>query len=344
MRFVLIDFMHLAHKTIGMPRLSAFVQQVGGQMVSVDTTIPSITIKNITKYGDYGRKPTGVFFEGGSKFRKEYFAKGYVGRVADATGGEGYKGSRPTDKGGLYAGADLTLQKLHSGKVSVYRQHNFEADDLIINMVYQLKRDYPDALIDVITNDSDLLALVDEKVSVYMRATRQHAEEGSPEFAKYYQVTPNTWTEFLGYSSEYRSYRIPYNSMLLYKLIRGDKSDEYAGACRGYGGVKYSQVMMQMEADGVDFANVFRYNVDFDSVIRPVLEPYFTGVVEVKNRLGKFVPLQDESGEEVTQLAYMKYLFEGIKPKPIDLAVPLQIDMASLQLELHDLRINLKMG
>ena len=64
--------------------------------------------------------------------------------------------------------------------------------------------------------------------------------------------------------------------MLLFKMIRGDKSDNVAGACKGYGGKKYSALMEKMQEDGVDFPNVFRYGNDFNEVMKPVLDKYFT--------------------------------------------------------------------
>src|SRR5690606_27680880 len=129
----------------------------------------------------------------------------------------------------------------------------------IISMVQKIKSIDKETPIDIITGDSDLLALVDDQVSVYMRGNRQHAEPNCPEHRLYFQVTPETWEEYLSYSSAYRDYYIPFNSMLLFKMIRGDKTDNITGACKGYGGKTYSELMYQMEEDEVDFKNIFRY-------------------------------------------------------------------------------------
>lgn len=67
--------------------------------------------------------------------------------------------------------------------------------------------------------------------------------------------------------------------MLLYKLIRGDKSDCIPASVSGYGAVKYSALMDQMSLSGVDFANVFRYDSDFANDIRPILCNYFDDTV-----------------------------------------------------------------
>ena len=125
-------------------------------------------------------------------------------------------------------------------------------------MVQRIKEEDTKTPIDIITNDSDLLPLVDEQVSVYIRGTRQFSEEGCPEHRLYFQVTPRTWDEYLSYASAYRGFKIPYNSMLLFKLIRGDKSDNIPVGVEGYGGVKFAKLVEEME-DAV-FFKIFQRN------------------------------------------------------------------------------------
>ena len=260
---------------------------------------------------------TGVFFEGGSDFRKKHFAK-------DGSGdGTGYKGDRSQQKGSFYTGINLAINLMMQGKVSLYRAGGYEADDLIFNMIRVIKEKDTSTPIDIITNDSDLLPLVDEQVSVYIRGTREYNEDGCPPRRLYYQVTPRSWDEYLSYASAYKNYTIPYNSMLLFKMIRGDKSDNVAGACKGYGGKKYSALMEKMQEDGVDFPNVFRYGNDFNEVMKPVLDKYFTE-------------------EEVEK---MEFIYQGIGlrklPEGQSLALPKQIDKGYLQQALDFLKINL---
>lgn len=312
-RYVLIDYMHLAYKCMVAEPLSATVN-IGGEPRVVDTTIPNYTIKNVFNYGGRGSFHTGVFFEGGNSKRKAYFAQQTAGQD-----GSSYKGGRKRQRGSFYEGCNLALNLMHNGKVSLYRMEGQEADDLIVSLVQKIKSVDPITPIDIITGDSDLLPLVDEQVSVYMRSTRQHAEPGCPERRLYYQVTPDTWYDYLSYSSAYRKFHIPYNSMLLFKLIRGDKSDEIPASTKGYGGVKYSNLMEEMVEDEVDFPNIFRYGVDFDEVMRPVLEDYF-----------------DEATVE-----HMKFVYTGINPEYVNLDIPKQIEPGYLQAALNPVQINI---
>lgn len=316
-RYVLIDFLHICHRAIAAAPLSTPVM-INGEVHTVDTTIPNLAIKNI--YRSYGRRGldfVGVFLEGGNGRRKEYFKNQALPTGKDAT--REYKGGRQSNNSAFYQGVDLAINLMHNGKVSLYRQSGFEADDCIVAMVKKIKSLDQTTPIDIITGDSDLLALVDEQVSVYMRGNRQHAEPGCPEHRLYFQVTPDTWEEYLSYTSAYRDYYIPFNSMLLFKMIRGDKTDNITGAVKKYGGKKYSELMYQMVEDGVDFQNIFRYGLDFNEVIKPVLLNYF---------------------DEPT-VDYMGYIYNGINPPYVNLAVPKQIELGLLQTALNPLKINL---
>jgi DNA polymerase-1 len=290
---------------------------IDGQVSHVDTTVPNYTIKNVFRYSGRGYYYTGVFLEGGSN-RKEYFSKQ---KGSDGTKETSYKGTRDTANkiGSFYEGVNLAVNLMQNGGVSLYRMGGREADDLIAATVRKIKAVDSVTPIDIITNDSDMLPLVDDQVSVYMRGTRQYAEDGCPEHRLYYQVTPNSWTDYLSYTSQFKQYNIPYNSMLLFKMIRGDKADGVSGACTGYGGKKYSLLMEQMLRDEIDFPNVFRYGNDFNLVMRPVLEDYF-------------------SKEEID---YMKYIYEGIRPKHSNLLPPKQIEQGKLAGALAPVMINI---
>lgn len=316
MRYILVDFMHLAHKYVVAEPLSATLK-INNELRVVDTTIQNYTIKDVYNLGGKGLFHIGVFLEGGSEFRKNYFGS------AGSQDGKGYKGDRNKGSYGFYEGIDMAIQLMNQGKVSLYRMAGYEADDMIYNMVLRIKHEDTTTPIDIITNDSDLLPLVDDQVSVYIRGTRGHNEDGCPARRLYYQVTPKTWEDYLSYTSAHKNFLIPYNSMLLFKLIRGDKSDDVAGACKGYGGKKYSELMSRMQIDKVDFPNIFRYGKDFDTTMRPVLENYF-------------------SKEEVDK---MKFIYGGIGlrklPENLKLALPKQIEKGYLQSVLSPLKINL---
>lgn len=313
-RYVLVDFMPIAHRARAANPLSATVM-IDGQTTIVDTTIPNMTIKTIFGYGGKGRFATAVCLEGGGAARrKEYFSKLPWQDIE-------YKGGRKNPGGSFYEGCNLATNLMFEGGVSLYRQDGLEADDCIANLVMKIKQIDKITPIDIVTNDADLLPLVDDQVSVYMRGNRQFAQEGCPELRLHYQVTPETWDDYLSYTSAYKKYTIPYNSMLLFKMMRGDNSDGYKGAVKGYGGVTYSNLMEQMIADEVDFPTIFRYENNFDTTIKPVLENYFN--------------------EEEVQ--HMRDIFYGIRPFGANLQVPQQIEGGKLQKALLPVQIHLNM-
>lgn len=269
MKYLLVDFMHLAHRCVVMEPLTSTLK-INGELKEVDTTIPYYTTKTIGRYArdiDGRFMNVGVCFEGGTNFRKTYFNKHSKNEM-------GYKENRHTFYP-LVEGAKMTKELLKKGDINVYSAKGYEADDAIYTVIEAIKTQDPEYDIRVVTNDSDLLPLVDDRVTIYMRGTRQHSEAGFPEYRMYYQVTPQNWEEYLSMTSAFKGYKLPYTSIILFKLIKGDKADNIKGACKGYGPKKFTQLTEQMIADGVDFAKIFRYQNDF-SVMKPILEKYFT--------------------------------------------------------------------
>lgn len=265
-RYILIDFAHIAYKFFyGAQSLSSVVN-INGVPTEIDTTIAYGTIRVLNRYGEMGKHYIGICYEGGSKFRKDYFS---------GTSSEGYKGTRKSMDNRMKNAIDVSIDLLAKVGAAQYRKLGYEADDMIYNIVKRIKEVDTFTPIDIITGDADMLPLVDDQVSVYMKGTRTFAFPNSPEYRGYYQVTPNSWESYLKSTSAYKDYLIPYNSMLLFKLMKGDKSDNIPATTRGYGGKGYSTLMQKMLNDGVDFPNIFRYGVDFNTVTRPVLEKYF---------------------------------------------------------------------
>lgn len=318
-QYVLIDFRHLCYKARNLPKLT-ITTTIGNQQRVIDTTIASFVVKDIYYKSGRASYPTAVFLEGGREgiptFRKEYFQR-LVNEGTDLT--KGYKEGRKGESHAFYHAVN-TAEELIKHGISVYRVERLEADDLIAAMVRKIKYHMGDTTtpIVILTNDNDMLPLVDDQVSVYIRSPRTYAEPGCIEYKGYYQVTPRTWYDYLEGTSEYGEFYIPYNSMLLYKLIRGDSADAYKGACKGLGKVSYSNLMRQMEQAGVDFENIFRYGNDFDTIMRPVLEQWFKEEeVERMHTLYKGIDMiQSHNGVD--------YLHEKLR-------APLQIDLGVLQ-------------
>lgn len=346
MRYIIVDFMHMPHLAKFLPPLTDTLM-VEGVPTVINTQVPTMVIKSIFNKSARGDFYTAVLFDGthlAGSYRKEYF------RSLNSKWGlqQEYKSDR-REHPDFFQAVELTQYLIIKGEMSVYRIKKLEADDLVASLINRIRYGENDwnTPIDVYTNDADLLPFVDDQVSVYMRGGRTHAELGCPQSNKYFQVTPETWDDYLIATSEYKKYHIPYNSMLLYKLIKGDASDTYKGAislahsrlqkenpeetppkARQFGPKAFHTLVSDMLKDGIDFHKVFRYDVDFDAVIRPAVEKYFSAYeVEAMNDI--FVGIRP-----IMSLDGVNWIYQKI-PKP------LQIHEGYLQAACNKVGINL---
>lgn len=411
LRFELVDYLHLVYKCIAAPPLSC-VMYIDGERKVVDTAIPNFTSKDIWRFSSNGKHSTGVFLEGGAPIRKAYFNAvanfrewvdtGELPKTATPSKEEGYKAGRVGLNPAQKQGINLTIDRLMRGGVSLYQLAGFEADDLLWTAYKQLRTQYPDAHIDIYTGDMDMLPMVDEHTSVYMRGNRTWAEpmcgmgycdscrDGCEkysddtckcrrEYKNYFEVTPVNWDEFISYRSAFKGYKIPYNSVYLFKMLRGDTSDNVPMVAKGYGPKKWNEIIDKMTADGVQFDKIFRYDTPW-SVIQPILLNYFdnktvafmmlnaegirprscmgdlinlipypngTGakidVTDVYNKLKAgetIVPGSDE--ERRRSMIVYDCMRKGINPAlNIQLTPPVVPDIGKLQPSLSELKINL---
>lgn len=283
MRYMIFDFMHLVHKYYNTKLNFEHTTLVNGVVKTFKTTIPTCTIKHIVRCAGFGVHKVAVCLEGGSDYRKNYFAQcRYLNE--DRKEDVEYKGTRNALRGELKEGADLAISCMVNGGVSCYRRRGYEADDFIYTLVCMLKEQGVQEPIDIITNDRDMLPLVDNQVSVYIKSNRQFSDIGCPEMKGYFQVTPRSMEMYCSMASEYKNFKLPYNSILLYKLVRGDTSDNIPMAAKGYGGKKFTEMIDTMIKNDVQFDKVFRYGNDFDTVIGPVLHNYFDEITVEKMR------------------------------------------------------------
>lgn len=294
MRYILVDFNHMAYKFFYGAKPLSSVVNINGVDTIIDTTVAYGTIRALNSYGQRGKHFIGICYEGGSKFRKEYFS--------GATS-EGYKGTRKSMDNKMKSAIDISIDLLAKCGAAQYRCLGYEADDMIYSIVKRIKEVDNITPIDIITGDADMLPLVDEQVSVYMKGTRTFSFPDSPEYRGYTQVTPDSWEQYLKNTSAYKDYLIPYNSMLLFKLMKGDKADNIPATTKGYGGKGYTALMQKMLQDGIVFSDAFRYGNDFDESMKPILSVYFDndtiermkwvyGGMNLRNFEGNIAPLK----------------------------------------------------
>ena len=261
-RVIIVDFNHMAFNFYWMQSQTGMSCTVieNGQPVIKLTGIQNGAIKNIHRWSKGGVYPTAVCFDRPVPARKAFFASAFpdmeLGTDAE------YKGGRERMPEAMFEGITDSENILRRAGVSVFSQNGYEADDLIYACVKRAKVKYPDYPIDIITNDADLLPLVDERVSVFLRSkVGTYAESKDIEKNHYIQVTPENFQDTVEHLSAFKGFSMPYNTVLLYKLLRGDSSDRYKrkDISALYSPKKYNAMIERMKEDGVDFAHIFRY-------------------------------------------------------------------------------------
>ena len=272
-RIVIVDVSHLfyAYAFGGATGLSSTLM-VNGVPTVVDTTLPSYTIKQLHRWANGGVNPLIVCFDGKgcAKSRKAYFASKLGLKDGKAVG---YKGSRESQDSRFYEGVNLTMNLLLNGGVCCLKADGYEADDLIKATVDKAKAEYPDLPIDIITGDMDLVPLVDDQVSVFLRSRKSTWAE-SPEIERkhYVQLTPDNYSEYLEDLTNFKKLSIPYNTVLLTKLLRGDKSDEIPGYPK-FTPTKYNKLICSLMDDGYDLSELCRYG-------NPIRKVCYKGTLE----------------------------------------------------------------
>lgn len=256
-RVLIVDFNHLAHIYFNSPQNLSIVRRVNGESVRIPTKVQNGVLKSIYKWSNKGRNPTAVCFDKPVPARKIYFSRAFD---MPLNTDKEYKGGRKSMPQTMYDAMESTRNALIEGGVSCYMGDNYEADDLIFACVEVAKREYPGLPIDVVTNDADLLPLVDDTVSVFLRSRKTTwAECDEIEKAHYVQVTPENYKEIIEDLSAFDKFYMPYNTVLFHKLVRGDSSDRITGIKKAFPPRVYNKLIHDLEENGVDISNLFRY-------------------------------------------------------------------------------------
>lgn len=259
-RYVMIvDFNHVVHRFYNaMGRLGlSTVLNVDGELRKIDTGVAKGVLQYLVNLSGSGRCPMVIACDRPVKSRKEYFSQNYAEGVITASSAD-YKGDRAPINFAMRDSADLILTVLRKTGAYVVAKDNYEADDIIVEAIRVAKLQYPDLPIYVLANDLDLAPLVDEQVSMYRYPTKQtDAEEGHLLLNKYQQITPRNYSSVMEASSGAKGLVVPYNSLLLTKLFRGDKSDGIS-IMKGWGPKRYNRLIENMIEDEVDLS-IFSY-------------------------------------------------------------------------------------
>ena len=262
-RVKIVDFQHLAYSYMngGAPRLSTTIF-IDGVPTVVDTTIPAYSLKWLHNLSDGGFNPMIVCFDskGSAASRKAYFSRFKVSVDGDCIlTKDGYKAHRESASQDFYEGINKTAWCLQKAGACIGKAQGYEADDLVFASVRKAKEQYPDLPIDIYTGDADLIPLVDEQVSVFIRSRKTTwAETKELEKKHYFQLTPISYQGYITDLTNYKTIETPYNSVLLAKLFRGDKSDGVL-AKPDWKPQKYNNLLATLANDGYDLGELFRY-------------------------------------------------------------------------------------
>lgn len=293
-RVQIIDFNHMVYNyAYGGARLSKNMI-VNGESVVVDTSIQSGTIKSIYRWSMGGVNPTAVCFDNPCPGRKEYFRELYAEEGGTTEGG--YKGGRSRMPNQMFEAIDMTTKLLVQGGVSCYRGMGYEADDLVRACIEVAKKKYPGMKIDVVTNDTDLVPLVDDTVSVFLRSKKgTWAESKGLEKNHYIQVTPQNYSEVLEGLSAFKGLTIPYNMLLFVKIVRGDSADNLPGWKRAFPPRRVNQLLSGEEGGfkPEDMAHGFLYG-DFEE------------------EMGYWVPRMEEVGMTQEEIEFIVGTYVGM--------------------------------
>lgn len=315
-RVIIVDASHLFYKfAYGHTANLSSTIMVDGVPTRVDTTLPTYVIKQIHRWSLGGYNPIVVCFDGAgcAKSRKAYFAK--ANGIKENAEPVGYKSSRESQDSRFYEGINLTMNLLLRGGVTCLKAESYEADDLIKAAIDKAKVQYPDLPIDIITGDADLVPLVDEQVSVFLSSRKiTWAEDKSIEKAHYVQLTTNFYQEYLEDLTAFKKLVVPYNTVLLTKLLRGDKSDEIKGYPK-FTPTKYNNLVNSLIEDGYDLSSLCVYDNPTSTICyRGTEEPIPEDLIESTPKEQKMIKF----GEPPALTKLCEVLSDYLEPEVID--------------------------
>lgn len=129
----------------------------------------------------------------------------------------------------------IIRELLKQAGYNVYFREKTEADDLIYNIVRQYKVNFDFNVI--YTPDTDIFINIDKNVGVCRYKGKQgYSSVGVPNYEKY--------------CTEEFKCKLPYNSIMLYKCLCGDKSDKIDGI-RGFGPSAFTKYINYLVSNSI---------------------------------------------------------------------------------------------
>lgn len=175
----------------------------------------------------------------------------------------GYKDNRNKRNDELKLLKESISKLLKKYKQPTIKKFNYEADDLIKEAVRIAKKSKKYNHIYILTNDFDLAPLIDEEVTLYRRSPRSNSShlEPHPFIYNYEMISKENYEEYFKTIGMTKDVHVPYNSILLFKMIRGDKSDNIAGV-KGVGVKGYNNFITQMTSEELQKFKYYDWKIE----------------------------------------------------------------------------------
>jgi potential 5'-3' exonuclease len=175
----------------------------------------------------------------------------------------GYKDNRHKRNDELKLLKESISQLLKQYKQPAIKKFNYEADDLIKEAVRVAKKSEKYNHIYILTNDFDLAPLIDDEVTLYRRSPRSNSShlEPHPFIYNYEMIGKGNYEDYFKTIGMTKEIHVPYNSILLFKMIRGDKSDNIAGV-KGVGPKSYNNFISQMTDEEIQKFKYYDWTIE----------------------------------------------------------------------------------
>ena len=194
---------------------------------------------------------------------------------------------------------DTITEMLRKAGAQVFRSSLYTGADFVCSCVNAIKANpsYAGSAIDIVTGDVALLPLVDSRTSVFLHSKKSTwAESKSLEKKHYIQVAPANFEKTTGGLTFFSKLSVPYNTVLLSLILRGDKTHSMRGL--GFTPSKYNALLQELLANSAQVVTCYS---------QPVLGS--DGLYQVPHGfIDAFLPLRTCLSKDLLHTALLIYL------------------------------------
>lgn len=258
------------------------------RLQDIPTKIQNFALKFLRDVSRGGQEYLGVVFDKPIPSRRGYLYKMYP-TPADQESAR-YKAGRTTNRA-LINDSEMVRGMLTQAGIPTYTVQDFESDDLFVPLIEACRERLPGVHINLYTNDVDILPLVAEDVSVWIyNRNVQFSEFSERTISSHFEVTPRTYSEYVSNLYQHRKAGItlPYNLVLLDKILCGDSSDNIPAISPRRASTNkrkvefYQKLEEQHKAGLLDLTTLFTYNGDVNAMYTHLADYLLDDVVKTR--------------------------------------------------------------